>query len=79
MQLNTLSRRGDWLRAERPRRRSSSPGRVKIFHFCISSRPALGPTQLPTQLVTLALSPRVKRPVCEADHSLPTSAEVKKT
>jgi hypothetical protein len=31
--------------------RSSSPGRVKNFHFSISSRPALGPTQPPTQCV----------------------------
>jgi hypothetical protein len=26
---------------------SSSPGRVKMFHFSISSRPALGSTQPP--------------------------------
>jgi hypothetical protein len=51
----------------------SSPGRVKNFHFSMSSRPALGSTQPPVQWV-----PGVKRPGREADHSPPTSAEVKK-
>jgi hypothetical protein len=51
----------------------------RIFFFSTSSRPVLGPTQLPIQLILGALSPWVKRPVREADHSLPTSAEVKKT
>jgi hypothetical protein len=45
-------------------------GGVKNFFF-MSSRPALGPTQSPIQWV--------KRPVFEADHSPPASAEVKKT
>jgi hypothetical protein len=56
----------------RPRGRSSSPCRGKIFHFSTSSRPNLGPTQPPIQWV-----PGVKRPEREADHSPPTSAEVK--
>jgi hypothetical protein len=56
---------------------SSSPGRVKNFHFSISFRPALGPTQPPIQWVPSALSSRLKRPGREADHSPPTSAEVK--
>jgi hypothetical protein len=43
------SRYSDWLRAGRPRVRSSSPGRVKNFHFFMSSRPALGFTQPPIQ------------------------------
>jgi hypothetical protein len=51
----------DWLRAGRPRGRSSSPGRVKNFHFSISSRPALGHTQSPVEWVLGALSPEVKR------------------
>jgi hypothetical protein len=37
------------------------------------------PTQFPIQWVRGALSPGVKRPGREADHSPPTSAEVKKT
>jgi hypothetical protein len=57
----------------------SSPGRVKILRFSISSRPALGPTQPPIHRVPGALSPAVKRKGREADHSPPTSAEVKKT
>jgi hypothetical protein len=32
----------DWLRARLQRNQSSSPGRVKNFHFSISSRQALG-------------------------------------
>jgi hypothetical protein len=39
--------------------------------FSTSSRTVLGPTQPP-------ISPGVKRPGLEADHSSPTSAEVKK-
>jgi len=48
-----------------------------FFLFATVSLPALGPTQLPIQSVPSAPSPRVKRPGREADHSLPTSAEVK--
>jgi hypothetical protein len=72
------SRYSDWLRAVRSRGRSSSPGRVKNFLFSTSPRPALGSTQPPIQWVPWALSPWVKRPRREADHSSPTSAEVKK-
>jgi hypothetical protein len=42
------------------------------------SRPALGSTQPPIQWVPGALSLGVKRSGREADHSPPTSAEVKK-
>jgi hypothetical protein len=42
-----------------------------------ASRTALGPTQPPIQWVPGALSLGVKRPGREADHSPPTSAEVK--
>jgi hypothetical protein len=69
-----LSRYSDWLLAGRPRGRSSSPGRGKNFLISTSSRPVLGPTEPPIQWV-----PRVMRPGREADHSPPTSAEVKKT
>jgi hypothetical protein len=46
--------------------------------FSTSSRLALESTQPPTQCVPGALPPGVKRPGRESDHSLPTSAEVKK-
>jgi hypothetical protein len=42
------------------------------------SRPALGFTQPPIQSEPGAISPGVKQPVLEADHSPPTSADVKK-
>jgi hypothetical protein len=45
----------------------------------MSSRLALGPTQPPIQYVPGTLSPWVKCPGREADHSPTTSAEVKKT
>jgi hypothetical protein len=50
----------------------SIPGRGKIFLFSIVSRPALGHTEPPIQWV-----PEEKRPGREADHSPPSSAEVK--
>jgi hypothetical protein len=67
-----------WLRAEWPRGRSSRPDRVKNFLFSTSSRPVLGSTQPPIQGAPGALSPGVKRPGREADHSPPASAQVKK-
>jgi hypothetical protein len=51
--------------------------RAGNFLFTTASRTALGPTQPPTQRVPGALSLRVKRPGREADHSPPSSAEVK--
>jgi hypothetical protein len=48
-----------------------------IFLFFTASRTALGPTQPPIQWVPGALSLGVKRPGREADHSPPSSAEVK--
>jgi hypothetical protein len=50
----------------------------KIFLFSTASRAALGPNQPPIQRILVALSAEVKRPGREADHSLPSSAEVKK-
>jgi hypothetical protein len=46
--------------------------------FSTSSRPVLGPTQPPIQWVLGPLYPGVMRPGRQADHSPPTSAEVKK-
>jgi hypothetical protein len=54
------------------------PGRVKNFLISTSSGPALGSTQTPIQWVPVALSPGIKRPECEADHSPPASDEDKK-
>jgi hypothetical protein len=54
----------------------SSPGRGWEY-FTTASKPALGPTELPIQWIPGALSLGVKRPGREADHSPPSSAEVK--
>jgi hypothetical protein len=48
-----------------------------ISLFTTASRPALGPTQPPIQCVPGALSLGIKRPGREADHSPPSSVEVK--
>jgi hypothetical protein len=48
------------------------------FHFSESSRLALRSTQPRVRWVPGALSPGVKRPGREVDHSPPTSAEIKK-
>jgi hypothetical protein len=72
------SRYSDWLQARGPRDRRSSPGTVKNFLLSTWSRPVLGSSQPPIQWVPGTLSPRVKRQGREADHSPPTSAEVKK-
>jgi hypothetical protein len=52
--------------------RDSIPSKVKMYAF----RPVLGPTRSPMQW---AMFQKVKRQGHEADHSSPTSAEVKKT
>jgi hypothetical protein len=51
--------------------------RVPVFLLSTLFRPILGPSQPSVQWVLCALSPGVKRPVPEADHSFPTCAEVK--
>jgi len=48
-----------------------------MFLFAIRLRLVMGPTQPPIQWVQGALSLAVKRPGCEADHSPPSTAEVK--
>jgi hypothetical protein len=50
---------------------------VGIFLFTTASRTSLGPTQPPIQWVQGALSLGVKRPGREADHTPPSSAEVR--
>jgi len=49
----------------------------EFFLFTTMSRPALGPIQPPIQWAPQALSPGVKGPGCEADHSSPSNAEAK--
>jgi hypothetical protein len=53
------------------------PAKAGNFFFTIASRGALRPTQPPIQWVSGALSLGIKRPDREADHSPPSSAEVK--
>jgi hypothetical protein len=57
----------------------SNSNRSEIFLFSKLSRTFLGPNQPPIELVSRALSPGVKLPGLEADHSPPTRAEVKNT
>jgi hypothetical protein len=52
------------------------PAGLGIF-FTTASRKTLGPTQPPIHSVPKAFSLGVKRPGREADHSPPSSAEVK--
>jgi hypothetical protein len=52
------------------------PGKGKDCLFSTESGPALGSTEPPVQWIPGALSPCVKRPGREADHSPPSSAEV---
>jgi hypothetical protein len=73
------SRYSDWLRPGQQRGWSSNPCRGEIFLFSTSSRPVLGLAQPPIQWVTGTLSPAVKLLGREANHSLPTSSEVKNT
>jgi hypothetical protein len=53
---------------------SEGAGNFPLPH---QSKQALGPTQLPMQMVPGTLSQGVKRPWSEADHSHPPTAEVK--
>jgi hypothetical protein len=53
-------------------------GQCKILLFSTASRLTLGPTQAPIQLVLGAIFPGVNWLRREADHSPPSSAEVKK-
>jgi hypothetical protein len=50
---------------------------LRVFLFTTSSRKALVPTQPPIQWVPRAISLGLKQPWREADHSRPSSAEVK--
>jgi hypothetical protein len=52
---------------------------VRGLPLSTSSRPALGPTQLPIHWIQEAVSSRVKLPGREAHQLPPTSIEVKET
>jgi hypothetical protein len=71
------NRYSDWLQAGRPRGRSLSPDRGKIFLFSTLLKPILGPVHSPIQLVPGAIYPWVKRPGNESNHPPLTSAKVK--
>jgi hypothetical protein len=58
-------------------RRFESRHGLGIFLYATVSRPAPGPTQHPIQWVLGSLSLGVRRPGREADHSPPSSAEIK--
>jgi hypothetical protein len=62
-------RGSDWLQSGRPRSRSSGSRAIKNFHFSVSSRPSLGPTESPTQWVRGVLSLGVNWPEPEAYHT----------
>jgi len=49
----------------------------KFSFSTTASKPALGPTQSPTQWLRWTLTPGVKWPGCEADHAHPSGAGVK--
>jgi hypothetical protein len=55
----------------------SNSGRGKFFLNSTASRPAPRPSQPPIQWLPGAISPEVKRPGSEVDHSPPSSVEVK--
>jgi hypothetical protein len=72
-------RYSNWLRGRRLRDRISSPGRGKVFLLSTLPRPVMSLTPPPIQWVPGALSLGIKWLGREADHSPPTSAEVKNT
>jgi len=48
-----------------------------VVLFATASKPALGPNQLPIKWVLEATTPVLKQPQRVADHSPPSSAEIK--
>jgi hypothetical protein len=70
-----LCRQNNGLRAGRPRFYSRQ--RQYYSLFSIASTPVLGPTQPPIQWVPRTFAPGIKRPGHQADHTSPSSAEVK--
>jgi hypothetical protein len=74
-----ISKCSDWLRAGRPRGRSSSPSRGKNFLFSMSFRQVLDPTQPPIQWVPGVITSVAKQSGRVASHLPLTRAHVKKT
>jgi hypothetical protein len=72
------SRYSDWLRAGRPRVRSSSSGVVMDILFSTLFRPALGVYSASYAMGAWGFSPGVERQGREADHSPSNIAEAKK-
>jgi hypothetical protein len=69
----------DWLRAAQPSGWNPSLDRVRNFHFSYLSRLTGSGAHLAFyRMDTRGYFLGVKRPVCEADYSTPTSAEIKK-
>jgi hypothetical protein len=64
------------LRAGRPGF-DSRQGMERLFLFATASIPAMRPSQPPIEWVPGAFYPGVKRPWCEADHSLSYSTKFK--
>jgi hypothetical protein len=58
-------------------KRNSIPGRDKRFPFFLMFRPHLRPSQPAVEWVPLVISPEVKRPGREIDHSIISSVDVK--
>jgi hypothetical protein len=57
--------------------RKNFPRGKEIFLFCTASSPVLGPTHFPIHWLQKAFYSRLKRPGHEADHSPPSSVEIK--
>jgi hypothetical protein len=60
-----------------PEGRGKNQGKVKILLFSTESRTALETTKPPIKWVTGTSFTKVKWPGCEADHSPPSSVEIK--
>jgi hypothetical protein len=77
--ISSASRATGRVPASRATGRVRLPAEARDFLYSTESRQALGPIQPPIQWLQGALSVGVKRPGCEADHSPPSSAEVRNT
>jgi hypothetical protein len=74
--LNTSCGTDRWLVFVKYGRQFSAGAMMALLIIVTVSRPALGPTIPPMQWVPEVLTPGLKRPGRETDHSPPSSAEV---